>query len=134
MEASAHDDANTGDAEVDDIVNRASAQISNFYKERAETTLHALETIANHLAGVPGRKNLIWLSSGFPLFVGTNANGAVGRDFQSFAEEAQQTIRALDHAMVAIYPVDVRGLMTDFDLMPSLAQGSTPSRVARPSI
>jgi VWFA-related protein len=126
--ASSHADANTGNAAVDRLVNRASAQVSNFYQERrAQTTLEALETIANHVAGVPGRKNLIWLSGGFPLFVGTRANGAAGRDFQSFDAETQQTLRALNNAQVAIYPVDIGGLMTSFDFNPSMAQPDTPS-------
>ncbi len=42
-----------------------------FYKEqRVLRTFKALEAIANHLAGVPGRKNLIWISAAFPLQLG----------------------------------------------------------------
>lgn len=39
--------------------------------QRARTllTLHSLSLIARHIAGFPGRKNLIWLSSGFPVNV-----------------------------------------------------------------
>src|SRR6185312_6481356 len=35
--------------------------------QRVGLTLQSLEQIAHSVAGVPGRKNLIWLSSGFPL-------------------------------------------------------------------
>lgn len=39
--------------------------------QRARTllTLHSLSLIAKHIAGFPGRKNLIWLSTGFPINV-----------------------------------------------------------------
>jgi VWFA-related protein len=37
---------------------------------RATRTAAALETIATHLQGVPGRKTLIWISGGFPIQLG----------------------------------------------------------------
>jgi len=37
---------------------------------RATRTAAALETIAGHLQGIPGRKTLIWISSGFPIQLG----------------------------------------------------------------
>jgi VWFA-related protein len=52
---------------------------------RATRTAAALETIAGHLQGIPGRKTLIWISGGFPIQLGlrnsvdsipdSNANG-----------------------------------------------------------
>ena len=41
----------------------------SYLRRRAELTTDALEGIANHLAGVPGRKNLIWVSAAFPLVI-----------------------------------------------------------------
>jgi VWFA-related protein len=37
---------------------------------RAARTAAALETIAGHLEGIPGRKTLIWISGGFPIQLG----------------------------------------------------------------
>jgi VWFA-related protein len=37
---------------------------------RATRTAAALETIAGHLQGIPGRKTLIWVSGGFPIQLG----------------------------------------------------------------
>jgi VWFA-related protein len=37
---------------------------------RAGRTAAALETIAGHLEGIPGRKTLIWISGGFPIQLG----------------------------------------------------------------
>ena len=92
---------------------------------RARTTLAAIEGIANHLARVPGRKNLIWVSGSFPFSLGiddfsdrvavsvTGASPSVngmGRLHQSFAGEVTRTARAVSNANVAIYPVDARSL------------------------
>jgi VWFA-related protein len=37
---------------------------------RATRTAAALETIAGHLQGIPGRKTLVWISGGFPIQLG----------------------------------------------------------------
>jgi VWFA-related protein len=37
---------------------------------RATRTAAALETVAGHLQGIPGRKTLIWISGGFPIQLG----------------------------------------------------------------
>lgn len=87
---------------------------------RVLNTLKSLEAIAEHLAAVPGRKSLVWVSGGFPLMIGfdqisesVTLNSEVRRDQRTFFDETERTIRALNHANVAIYPVDARGLMTD---------------------
>ena len=59
--------------------------------------LMALRSIAKSLATVPGRKSLIWLTTGFPLTP----------DLQS---EMTALIDACNRANVAVYPVDVRGV------------------------
>jgi VWFA-related protein len=59
---------------------------------RAITTLAALKAIAGHVANIPGRKNLVWLSANLP-----------------FSAEAMAGI--LSPAQIAVYPVDGRGLL-----------------------
>ena len=63
-----------------------------FNRDRAATTMAALVSIAAHVADIPGRKNLIWLTANLPF----SAGGAA---------------RALSRANVAVYPVDARGLL-----------------------
>ena len=41
---------------------------------RATRTAAALETIAGHLQGIPGRKTLIWISGGFPIQLGLHGS------------------------------------------------------------
>ena len=70
----------------------------------AVTSIDALEAIAHHLGGVRGRKNLIWVSSGFRL----SAFAYAGRGKTT---EISRATRALNDANVAIYTVDARGLV-----------------------
>jgi VWFA-related protein len=61
------------------------------------SSLMALRSLAKKLAAVPGRKQVILLSSGFPLTPEHQA-------------ELTATINECNRANVAIYPLDVRGL------------------------
>lgn len=125
LDASTATDADTGNDSLDDILNGADDTITSFYQaRRIETTLSALDTIAQHLSGMAGRKNLIWLSGGFPLFVGQNADGSLSKDYQSFTEQKQRTVQTLNTVGIAIYPVDARGLMGVADTMPSMNASS----------
>jgi len=59
---------------------------------RNAETMAALQSIADHVANIPGRKNLVWLTANLPF---------------SGAEMA----RILGPANIAVYPVDARGLL-----------------------
>src|SRR5205814_2356715 len=97
LSASTYEDADTGNDTLDALLDQSNATIAAFYEaHRTQTTLDALQTIARHLAGVPGRKNLIWLSGSFPMVVGLGPNGEVGQDFQNFSDEMQRGLRILN--------------------------------------
>ncbi len=92
----------------------ANQREADFYTTgRIVNTLATLEAIAQHLSGIPGRKNLIWLSGGFPLTIGFDAmpQGRATRDSSTFTRETEAAVRALNNSGVAVYPVDARGLM-----------------------
>lgn len=76
---------------------------------RTEMTLENLEHVASHLAGVPGRKNVVWLSAGFPFIIGRSTPAGAYNDIQ--ADQTRRATRALNTSDVALYPVDVRGLL-----------------------
>ncbi len=79
---------------------------------RVRLTLDALQKISRHVAGYRGRKNLIWLSAAFPLSIDPMSAGlADARDYQ---REVQETANLLTNNEVAVYPVDVRGLVGNF--------------------
>ena len=85
----------------DDISNDDMPGMREFrVRGRAADTLNAFRTIANHLAALPGRKSLIWLSSGFPP-----------EPLEELETEYRRTVAAMNEANVALYTVDARGLM-----------------------
>ena len=79
----------------------------------AHTLLLALRDMAKGLATVPGRKTLVLLSAGFPM------NPA---DPNTIERESELTavINTCNKANVAIYPIDVRGLVTPIGAAPQL--------------
>ena len=70
-----------------------------------------MDFIANHLAALPGRKNLVWISGSFPIRFGYESFGSPDR--LDFSDQIKRTDQAMAKANVAIYPVDARGLMVD---------------------
>jgi VWFA-related protein len=84
---------------------------------RVKDTMSAFSAIAQWLALYPGKKNVYWLSAGFPLeaepqqFRGKD--GALGdASFREDYFELQQKVnQQLAAARIALFPLDVRGNM-----------------------
>lgn len=72
---------------------------------RVNRTMEALRSLARFGARHQGRKSLVWLSAGFPFFILTDM-GVTG-----FETELRQTTNLLASTQIAVYPVDVRGLV-----------------------
>jgi VWFA-related protein len=86
---------------------------------RAQTTMDCFSALAQWLAPYPGRKNVYWLSGGFPLqgqpfgVAGYSLNRPdLGPDTKGGhpIPMQQKTDKELETARVAIYPVDARGV------------------------
>jgi VWFA-related protein len=79
---------------------------------RSGNALNALEVIANHLASIPGRKNIIWVSGSFPIQTGGmspfSTRGSNPRN--TFESAIAAAMRVITNDEVAIYPVDTHGL------------------------
>jgi VWFA-related protein len=82
-------------------------------------TLDALNLLARSLAGIPGRKNLLWFSDAFPLRIMTDLDAAIGSPvlkdpyavLAGSEDEFRETTGLLARAQVAVYPIDVRGVV-----------------------
>ncbi|HZT68826.1 MAG TPA: VWA domain-containing protein [Terriglobia bacterium] len=110
------------------LANAVAAEANYYMNQRVAMTVNALVAIADHLQGVPGRKNLVWVSSGFPLLEGMDQFEQTG-DFSrgnTYGEEIKRAAEALNDVNLAIYPVDARGLMVD----PSFEVNSRPPSMA----
>jgi hypothetical protein len=75
--------------------------------QRLEITLESLQTIAHYLAGVPGRKNLIWFVGSFPLCIPGSGSAISGCPYE---DSAEKTMNLLAEARVSVYPVDATGV------------------------
>jgi VWFA-related protein len=60
-----------------------------FTNDRILRSLSAMEIIANHLASVQGRKNLIWVSDGFPLAIGS-IMGSPSQEQRTYSAEVDR--------------------------------------------
>jgi hypothetical protein len=71
-----------------------------------------MHQLALYLAGVPGRKNLIWFSNAFPLNLMPHGSDMavpfIGES--SWDVEYRETVNLLASSRVAVFPVDARGL------------------------
>jgi VWFA-related protein len=114
---------------------------------RIGTTLAAMQLIAREVSGKAGRKNLVWVTSGFPLSLNPTTNETtfvnMARDSrggeplpqehtygafnQQVRQESTEVVRRaaamLSDAQVAIYPVDARGLLGATGLADASSQG-----------
>jgi len=94
-----------------EAVNAASeGQYAGYVAEAAaDSTLTALHQIAERTSGVPGRKSLIWVTGGFPFSIDpATARVSNGTSFAVY----QHVMQELTDEMIALYPVDARGLLT----------------------
>ena len=114
----------TFDPDLDAFLAGQDALFTSYQtQDRVLQTTDALEAIATHVASLPGRKSLVWVSASFPLqldFLSTTRGAATTVGDWEFTENVQRATRALNDANVAVYPVDPRGVRTD------LAAVSTP--------
>jgi VWFA-related protein len=100
------------DGLVKDAGGTSGAERDFFTIDTWMATLRAFDFICEHLARLPGRKNLIWVSGGFLPVFEFNFSRVTGAR-ASVIDELDHALRAMNEANIAIYPVDARGLMVD---------------------
>ena len=94
------------------LLDMQARMVSQQTQLRARITMEALKQLARYLAGVPGRKNLLWFSGSFPVFIQRDVQ-TTGDPFAGQADlhdELKRTVDLLAKNQVAVYPIDARGL------------------------
>ncbi|HLH06863.1 MAG TPA: VWA domain-containing protein [Terriglobales bacterium] len=96
--------------------------------QRVNYTMDAFQTMARTVAGYPGRKNLIWLSGGFPIrFEADSRYNEYQWDTASdYTRRVINVSTQVAQARIAVYPVDIRGMMTH-DVAISATSAATAS-------
>jgi VWFA-related protein len=102
------------DVKIEKLISDTMDESNRFYKGQplniVETTSSAMLQIARNTVNIPGRKNLVWISGGFPITMGYAIPLSPGQDRQDFSASLSATAKQLGDANVAVYPVDARGL------------------------
>lgn len=127
-------------ARFEDALNNINGKISDANTiNRIGTTVAAIEAIADHVSGIPGRKSLVWVSGGFPIQIGTPSIGAGEDPYQtdktnqlapadrigpsSYGEDVGAAAAGLNRVNMAMYTVDAHGVTPDTGLEPGLING-----------
>lgn len=157
-------DLDSGNDNIDAFMLSAEQHAADMQTvNRAEMTANVMASIANSVANVPGRKNLVWLSGSFPFQIGSgtsaddpqprstvpslggsspNQSNAPGPNnsvqYRTFLKEIEAAAEAVNNANLAIYPVDPRGLIgssnTSADVRSAMPRpGSSSARSRRPT-
>jgi VWFA-related protein len=118
-----------------------SVQVSYLMDRRTETTLEGMRSLARVLGGIPGRKEVIWLTAAFPFdlipedrniseqeaesmlhgiqqrSLGTIAAGNTAEQQRTaYSEQIRRVAAQLSSAQIALYPIDVRGLASGMEV------------------
>lgn len=111
---------------LNDFVSSGDVLYAQFQQEKAiEVTMRSFLQIAWSLSGVPGRKSLIWATSGFPFYLDSPGMVPGGR----LSTLYERAMAALNEAQIAVYPVDVRGLVVTSPGADSAGYGGTAAFV-----
>jgi VWFA-related protein len=82
----------------------------NFGVGEVTVIASAFTTIARFLDGLPGRKNVIWVTGSLSSSILPTADSEA--DAVTYSDEIKQAVDAMARSQVAVYPVDVRGVVT----------------------
>jgi VWFA-related protein len=118
------DDANSASASLQEMSPNAptslieslqdfeSQEYLDLMDQRVDETADAMRAIAKYLGGYAGRKNLVWFSESFPIWIEpTEGFGSDPfRGSTSYVDKVREAADALTDAQVAVYPVDARAL------------------------
>jgi hypothetical protein len=83
--------------------------------------MNSLEAVGNHLAGIPGRKNLIWMTSGVPMISGQTRDPWP----ENYVSTLRRVAQRLASQGIAMYPVEAAGVRPLYLNVNAGVRGST---------
>jgi VWFA-related protein len=86
--------------------------------QNALITLECFQQVAQYFAGVPGWKSLIWATGGFNFNLGSLPQSATRG---TTADDWQRTMQSLQSANMAVYSVDVTGIIANLQAPANLS-------------
>jgi hypothetical protein len=105
-------------------------------RDRTERSLRQIEALGTHLAGIPGRKSLVWIGGGFSMVAVTESRGR--QAFETYystpelqensEEQVRQVSRRLAQQDIVLYIVAAQYLEA-----PSDTRAQSRQRVPQPS-
>lgn len=91
-------------------------------RDRMERSLAQIEALGAHLAGIPGRRSLVWIGGGFSMSTVT-ATTAGGRETPELLETSEKEIREVSRRLaqqgIVLYIVDAHFLESPSDQRPA---------------
>lgn len=110
-----------------DAIRESQADFADYqFGDRISITLGALNYLSRYLAGVPGRKNLIWFASSFPVTIFPSSTQSPARSSEhSYTSAVRQTADLLTNSDVAVYPVSAEGIMSGHGMEENSADPGT---------
>jgi VWFA-related protein len=85
-------------------------------RDRVRRSLAQIEALGMHLAGIPGRKSLVWIGGGFPMASVTASQSQRTPELvDTFENEVRQVSRRLAQQGVVLYIVDAHRVETPSD-------------------
>src|SRR5688500_3948784 len=111
---------------------RHMARAEEYFQEqvhmrRMNQTIASLEALGNHLSGIHGRKNMVWISGGLPVLV----QGAHDRWVNSYSSQVRGLAQRLATQGITVYPVEAAGLRVGVLGTTATAPGSTKGQQDR---
>ncbi|MGO9339462.1 MAG: VWA domain-containing protein [Terracidiphilus sp.] len=109
----------TFQSSVIQLVQLQSQYRANDIDWRVRLTVEGFTQLAQYLAGLPGRKNIVWMSGSFPSHFFPEVQ--LDRDtpdqnsdaLRDYIGQLRKMTSLLAEAHAAVYPVDVRGVQND---------------------
>lgn len=97
------------------------------HMRRMNQTVASLEALGNHLSGIPGRKNMVWISGGLAVLT----QGAQDRWVNSYSSQVRGFAQRLATQGITVYPVQATGLQVGILGTSTTAQGSSKGQAEK---